>query len=202
MYSAARTSALPPHTLRRPRRVPESRLSGATPTRAATRLWVSVPSSGTPASRVRARTGPAPQERLVLAQDGAALDRRFQIALGAPELLLEPLEVGLDAFGHRLGRRGQAVVLGSEHPEQLPAAGHYRLQSAHLSIGKGLWSGPYSFGEARQDGRVDPIGLGEPSCGPGEVTHLTGIDHHYRQSLSGQSPNHRPFRAAGGLKDH
>src|SRR5215207_5215551 len=38
----------------------ESRLSGATPTRAATRLWVSVPSSGTPASRVRARTGPTP----------------------------------------------------------------------------------------------------------------------------------------------
>src|SRR5215213_5308243 len=60
MYSAARTSALPPHTLRRPRRVPESRLRGATPTRAASRLCVSVPSSGTPASRVRARTGPTP----------------------------------------------------------------------------------------------------------------------------------------------
>src|SRR5215204_1045509 len=44
----ARTSALPPHTLRWPRRVPESRLSGATPTKAATRLCVSVPSSGTP----------------------------------------------------------------------------------------------------------------------------------------------------------
>src|SRR5687768_17269530 len=52
------SSPLPPHTLRRPRRVPESRFRGATPTRAATRLWVSVPSSGTPASRVRASTGP------------------------------------------------------------------------------------------------------------------------------------------------
>jgi hypothetical protein len=57
----ARTSALPPHTLRRPRRVPESRFRGATPTRAATRLCVSVPSSGTPANRVRATTaGPTP----------------------------------------------------------------------------------------------------------------------------------------------
>jgi hypothetical protein len=66
MYSAARTSALPPHTLRRPRRVPESRLRGATPTKAASRLCVSVPSSGTPANRVRARTGPTPGS-LVLA---------------------------------------------------------------------------------------------------------------------------------------
>ena len=57
----ARTSALPPHTLRRPRRVPASRFRGATPTRAATRLCVSVPSSGTPANRVRATTaGPTP----------------------------------------------------------------------------------------------------------------------------------------------
>jgi hypothetical protein len=66
MYSAARTSALPPHTLRRPRRVPESRLRRATPTKAASRLCVSVPSSGTPANRVRARTGPTPGS-LVLA---------------------------------------------------------------------------------------------------------------------------------------
>src|SRR3954451_7166652 len=49
-----------PHATTRPRSVPESRLSGATPTRAASRLCVSVPSSGTPANRVRARTGPTP----------------------------------------------------------------------------------------------------------------------------------------------
>src|SRR5918994_6675817 len=207
MYSAARTSALPPHTLRWPRRVPESRFRGATPTRAATRLCVSVPRAQAPrpeqgGGQNRAYPGHASQEeRLVLAQGGAALDRRLQIALGAGELLLKPPYVGLDALGHSLGRQGQAVVLCGEHPEQLPAAGHYGLQSADLSIGKGLWSGTYVLiGEARQDGRVDPISLGEGPRGPGEVAHLTGIDNHYRQSLRGQSPYHRPLEAAGGLK--
>jgi hypothetical protein len=110
--------------------------------------------------------------------------------------------VSLDAFGHRFGRRGQAVVLGGYHPEQLPAAGYYSLQSSDLSIGKALWSGTYSLAEARQDRSVDPIGFGEGPRGPGEVAHLTGIANHYRQSLRGQSPNHRPLEAAGGLKDH
>jgi hypothetical protein len=111
--------------------------------------------------------------------------------------------MSLDAFGHRFGRRGQAVVLCGYHPEQLPAAGYYSLLSADLSIGKGLWSGTYSLGEAHQDGRVDPISLGEPPRGPGEVAHLRGIDHHYhRQSCRSQSPNHRSLEAAGGHKDH
>jgi hypothetical protein len=96
----------------------------------------------------------------------------------------------------------QAIVLGGYHPEQLPAAGHYGLQSSDLSIGKGLGSGPYGLGEARQDGRVDPIGVGEGPRGPGEVAHLRGIDHHYRQSCRRQSPDHRALEAAGGLKDH
>src|SRR5918995_5153308 len=80
------------------------------------------------------------------------------------------------------------MVLGGYHPEQLPAAGHYGLHSADLSIGKGLGSGPYGLGEARQDRSVDPIGLGESPCGIGQVTHLTGIDHHYWQSCRGQAP--------------
>jgi hypothetical protein len=47
----------------------------------------------------------------------AALDGRLQVALGARELLLESPDVSLDAFGHRLGCRAQAIVLGGYHPE-------------------------------------------------------------------------------------
>ena len=47
----------------------------------------------------------------------AALDGRLQVALGARELLLEPPDVSLDAFGHRLGCRAQAIVLGGYHRE-------------------------------------------------------------------------------------
>ena len=39
-------SGAPPQTARLPRRVPLSRLKGATPTRAATCLWSNVPNSG------------------------------------------------------------------------------------------------------------------------------------------------------------
>lgn len=60
MYKAALTGALPPHTSRLPRSVPESRLKGATPTKAERRLWVVLPSSGSSASRVLASTGPTP----------------------------------------------------------------------------------------------------------------------------------------------
>ena len=60
MYKGALMGALPPHTSRLPRLCPESRLKGATPTRAHRRLWVISPSSGSSASSVLARIGPTP----------------------------------------------------------------------------------------------------------------------------------------------
>ncbi len=60
MERAARTGARPPHTRRRPRRVPLSRASGATPTSAAIGVRVRVPSSWRSASPGRLRTGPTP----------------------------------------------------------------------------------------------------------------------------------------------
>lgn len=60
MYNTARTVARPPCTKRRPRRVPESRLSGATPTSFAISRRESRPSSGRSPRSVRASTGPTP----------------------------------------------------------------------------------------------------------------------------------------------
>src|SRR3712207_2250771 len=51
LYSAARTLARPPITMRRPRRVPLSRLTGAMPARLAMRRRSRVPSSGLIAPR-------------------------------------------------------------------------------------------------------------------------------------------------------
>jgi hypothetical protein len=51
---------VPPQTLRRPLKVPESRLRGATPTRAESSLGEREPSSGNSARRVLQSTGPTP----------------------------------------------------------------------------------------------------------------------------------------------
>src|SRR5215217_8797358 len=68
------------------------------------------------AGQNRANPGHASQERLVLAQDGAALDRRLQIALCAGELHLEPPYVGLDAFATALGAEDRRLFTAAIIP--------------------------------------------------------------------------------------
>src|SRR3954471_22676903 len=60
MYSTLRTEVLPPAMVLRPRIRPESRLIGATPTRAASWWRPMLPNSGSSARRVRAVTSPIP----------------------------------------------------------------------------------------------------------------------------------------------
>ena len=60
MYNAVLTRDLPPQMQRCPLNAPLSRLKGATPTSAAICRRLSLPSSGSNASMVLARTGPAP----------------------------------------------------------------------------------------------------------------------------------------------
>ncbi len=60
MYTAARTWARPPQTVRVPRRVPLSRGKGATPTRAARRWRLKVPHCCRSSRKVRDHTGPLP----------------------------------------------------------------------------------------------------------------------------------------------
>jgi hypothetical protein len=54
----ARTGVLPPQVVRMARRVPRSRCKGATPTRAASRWRLNVPTSGQSSRSGRAQTGP------------------------------------------------------------------------------------------------------------------------------------------------
>src|SRR5205085_12477858 len=60
MYSTLRTEVLPPAMVLRPRIRLQSRLIGATPTRAANWWRPMVPNSGSSARRVRAVTSPMP----------------------------------------------------------------------------------------------------------------------------------------------
>ena len=124
MYSAARTVALPPQQLRLPRRVPLSRLRGATPTKAAICWRVRAPVSGSSAKRVRERTGPTPGtlcSRLsVSRQDMALVQGPPQVLIQRPQLLLQPLDVGLETRAQARERALEPVALGSEHDDELP----------------------------------------------------------------------------------
>jgi len=63
MYNTVRTCARPPQIVLRPRSVPLSPLSGATPTKAAICWRVRAPHSGSSNNNVRAHTGPIPGAR-------------------------------------------------------------------------------------------------------------------------------------------
>lgn len=69
-------------------------------------------------------------------------------------------------------------------------------------LGDGPWGRADGLGEAREDLGVYAIGLGQPTCGPGEVARLPGVYHRDRQPRGGQSRGHGPFEAPGGLQDH
>src|SRR4051794_3118951 len=92
MYSTLRTEVLPPAMALRPRIRPESRLIGATPTRAASWWRPMVPSSGSSARRVRghvADPGNRLQERLGLAPSRRGLDGLADAAIDLGELFLQ-----------------------------------------------------------------------------------------------------------------
>src|SRR3954469_2215628 len=91
MYSTLRTEVLPPAMVLRPRIRPESRLIGATPTRAASWWRPMVPNSGSSARRVRAVTSPMPGTdfRLGLAPNRRGLDRLADVAVDLGELFVQ-----------------------------------------------------------------------------------------------------------------
>jgi hypothetical protein len=88
MYNAVLTVALPPHTARLPRKAPDSLLSGATPTKAASCLGGRLPSSGSSAKSVLATTGFPLGDRPRSRADGLGEAREdlsvYTIGLGQP----------------------------------------------------------------------------------------------------------------------
>ena len=53
-----------------------------------------------------------------------------------------------------------------------------------------------------QDPRVQSVGLGQRSGGPGEVPDLPWVDHHHRQRRSGQGGHQGQLQAARSLQQH
>src|SRR3712207_5698042 len=118
MYKVARTWARPTQVVRVPRRVPLSRLKGATPTRAARRWRLSVPNSGRSSTSVRAHTGPMPgtlRYKVSRAPDGTRPQRGVQVVIQGAYALVEPDDMGLDVGPQTARRMLKAVLLGGPH---------------------------------------------------------------------------------------
>ena len=67
--------------------------------------------------------------------------------------------------------------------------------------GSGRASGRIGLGEVGQDLGVDPVGLGQPAGGLGEVAGLAGVDRGDRDAGDLQGGDQGQLQAAGGLDD-
>ena len=202
MYSAARTRARPPQTIRLPRRVPPSRFSGATPTSAAIWWRDSWPSSGRFASRVRAVTRHAAQPIRLGLVERARRDGVLQVPLDVGEPLLDPADVLRDVALDGAAREAQPILVGGEHLDQRPAAGQQTLQELRGVIREGARRRPDALGKGGQYPGIEGVGLGELAHRPGEVAPLARIDDSHRQASPRQRDGGQRLETAGGFKHH
>ena len=162
-------------------------------------LRSSCPSSGSSASKVRAVVGPIPgtlRSRFSRSrQTGLACTWSPQSLVQVGQLRFQPGEVALNLRLHR-GQSGiEALPLGGQHLDELPSTGQQGRQFLRLRVGQRTRGRVDHLGEARQDLRIEHVGLGQLAHCPGEVAHLAGIDHRHRQPRRRQRGDERDPRA-------
>ena len=107
------------------------------------------------------------------------------------------LHVVLDA----VPREGQAVPLGGQHLDELPAAGDQRGQILLRGVGERPRLGPDVRRKPRQHVRIQGVGLGEAPDRFGKVADLPRIDDGDRQPRQRERRRDIGFIAAGRLED-
>ena len=137
------------------------------------------------------------------APGGAAAHGVVEIGLDLAQLLLQPGQVGVEPPDEpRVAELAAALALAADHLDQLAAAGDQLAERARRRVGHRPWFGPDRFGEAGDGLGIEPIGLGEPAGGAGEVPDLAGIDHGQRQLCGAERGGHRHLEAAGRFEHH
>ena len=153
-YSAERTCARPPQTILRPRSVPLSRLSDATPTRAA--IW---------RAGKRAEFGPPANERRrqpgrTATQKGFPLAPRWELrnSRSSEGTCLRSQSICLCTV-KRLGGAIQPVLLGHHHFNQPAATRAFSSSSCRSGNSRSL--GRIHLPKRHQYARIERVGLGE-----------------------------------------
>ena len=148
------------------------------------------------ARELRSDAGHALQELVLRAPVGTVLDAGLQFGLKSLAFLLEPGDVRLDAGAQGGSGGAQALALGDQHREQLPAPGEQLTQVPGLGVGQRTqrhWDG---LGEVGQDGGVERVGLGQPAAGAGEVAHLARAKSRTWRGLTSATGNPAAASAA------
>jgi hypothetical protein len=65
-----------------------------------------------------------------------------------------------------------------------------------------MWGRPHCFGEVSQDLGIQPVGLGQLTCGSGKVPDLAGVDQGQGQPSTSQSSSYRHLETTRGLQHH
>jgi hypothetical protein len=203
MKRTLRTAVLPPAMARWPRIWPESRLTGATPTRSAAVEAAEFRHLGDERpGRDGADAGDAAEEVVGGAPSRAAADGAADVAVELGELGLEHPEGGGDGARHpRRAGLPAAVLLHADHLDDLAAAaGDEFGQRPRVGVRHGFRVRSDALGEDGDRLGVEAVGLGEPAGGAGEVADLARVDHGQRQAGAGERGGHRDLETAGGLQ--
>src|SRR5512143_201235 len=148
----------------------------------------------------RADTWSALKQVLFLLPNRALTDSLVQVLIDSLQFRLQPADVSVDTFFDAFGGTIEAVMLSTNHLNDLPPASNQRAQFQANLIGQRPDCGTYSFSEAGQYPGIDGIGLGQLSGGFGEVSNLARVNNHHRQFRTGQSTSDLAFDSAGGFQ--
>jgi hypothetical protein len=181
MSSVWRTVDQPPAIARWPRQAPLSRLTGATPTRAAVRRRSRRSSSGSSAIRVRAVIWPLPGTEVsrswAARQAGEPRTWRSISRSRSASAAPERREGALDAAqGLGAARLTPAGALHADHLDDLAPAGDRRGEDPGLLIAHRPRLGAQLLGAARDQLGGAPVGLGQAADGAREGAALGRVD--------------------------
>ena len=146
-------------------------------------------------------TGNTAQKVVGLVPYRAGPDRVVDIVVDLAQIAFQRTDMFIDSSTNRLQSHRPTVFLGDDHLHDLLSTDGKGAQLGGFGIRNRADRGPDTGGEFGQDVGIDPIGLGQLAHRTGEITNLTRIHNHDRQSGSGQSQGHVMLISPGGFQN-
>src|SRR5438132_3755129 len=142
------------------------------------------------------------QQVVLVTPERTATNSLAEITLNLVDLVLEPFDMGRDAWLDLCGCSRQAILFGYDHVDELSSA---RNKSRELKS-LGFWNRPglwvEGLREVREDSGIDVVGLSQSADGLGEIPNLPWIDDGGWNLRQSQSDDERKLISASSLQNH